>query len=106
MLTVKNQLPIQLGTLKYGVKHSFEVTLVNSAETKININKVYVGCTACTTAEINKKTLDPKEEVILNIHFTPGSTGNQNKQVSVAYSSDDNKVYPDLSIKFKATVNE
>ena len=101
-----NQHPIHLGdNLVFGKKYTFNVPLKNVSDKVINVNKVYVGCTACTTASVKEKTVKPNESVDLEINFTPGSTGVQNKQVSVVYSTEDFKTFPDLQIKFKGVVN-
>lgn len=106
MLELIGDNPVILGSLKYGVKYTFQVELKNTTNELIHINKLYVGCHACTTVDTPKPLVYPNDTTTINIHFTPGSTGVQSKQVSVAYSSDTNKVFPDLHIKFKAFVNE
>ena len=101
-----NQTEVNLGELKYGQTHKFSYKIKNTSDKKIIINRLYAGCTSCTKASMVKGYLEPGEEGEVNIEFTPGSTGPQNKSVSIAYSSIDDKVraYPDMLLKFKATV--
>jgi len=98
MLVAKNQ-EINLGNLKYGVPHKFSFILTNEGSTDILINSVQVGCSSCTTASLTSSKIKPKEETKVNVVFTPGSTGINNKSISVLY----NKSV--LKLKFKAVVN-
>lgn len=104
MLEVNQQL-VDLGTLKFGQTYSFNYTIVNKYPTKIKINKVFAGCSACTKVSIDRDEIMPDEEIDIKVSFTPGSTGVQKKYVNLAYSDFDNTVYPDLQLKFTGNVN-
>ncbi len=99
MITV-NQQKIELGTLKFGVSHSFDYSLSNLTSEVITINKLTLGCNSCTKASVSKSTINPGETIQLNVTFTPGSTGNQLKAIDVKY--DTNK---HLDLKFTAKVD-
>lgn len=103
-----NQTEINLGDLKYGQTHKFSYKIKNTSDKVIIINRLYAGCSSCTKASMAKGSMEPGEESEVHIEFTPGSTGPQNKSVSIAYSSIDDRVraYPDMLLKFKATVNK
>jgi hypothetical protein len=104
-MLVANQPEMQLGTLQFGAPHSFKYVLTNNSDTaNINIVKLVVGCGSCTTAKMDKNTLAPHESADVDVVFTPGSTGLQNKNISIAYNMSGN-VMPALILKFKATVN-
>jgi hypothetical protein len=100
-----NQPELQLGTLQYGVAYPFEYTIKNTSDSAdINIVKLVVGCGSCTKAEMQVNKLKPGEQAKINVVFTPGSTGLQNKNISVAYNMHGNAM-PALILKFRATVN-
>lgn len=100
-----NQPEMQLGTLQYGVPYPFQYTVKNTSDSaEINIVKLVVGCGSCTKASMQMSKLKPGEEAKIDVIFTPGSTGLQNKNISVAYNMLGNAM-PALILKFRATVN-
>jgi hypothetical protein len=96
-----NQHLISLGDLKYGQPYSFKYSIKNTSQNPVTINRVMVGCGSCTTANIQKSLISPGEESDLDVVFTPGSTGLQQKGITIQY--DDNN---SITLKFTATVNE
>ena len=98
LIATKNDL--SLGELKFGKPHNFTYTIENQSDSDVTISKLQIGCTACTSATIDKYSLKPKEKAVVSVIFTPGSTGIQSKRITVKSSS------KDLELKFKATVNE
>lgn len=99
MLVAKNQ-EIDLGNLRFGVPHKFDFELINKSVKEINITKIILGCHACTQAELLKNKIGPNEETTIKVIFTPGSTGVNNKSISVIYGT------TVLKLKFKAIVNK
>lgn len=95
-----NQQEINLGELKFGVPHSFKYVLTNVSDHSVHIDRIVLGCMACTTARASKTIIEPKETAEINAVFTPGSTGIANKTLSVIIDGTEHK------LKFKATVHE
>lgn len=96
-----NQHVISLGDLKYGQPYSFKYSLKNTSENPVTVNKVMVGCGSCTNANLQKSVISPGEEADLNVIFTPGSTGLQQKAITIQYDD-----IQSIMLKFTATVNE
>ncbi len=99
MLSAKEQ-EINLGKLRLGVAKSFKFELINVGSSNIIINRLELGCFACTTASIEKSALVPREKVFVDVIFTPGSTGINSKSVTVVYDN-----VKELKLKFKASVD-
>lgn len=99
MLTAKEQ-EIDLGTLPFGKPKVFSYELTNKGNETVRITKISVGCHACTKAEMPKPIVEPGETVLLNVTFTPGSTGVNRKAVSLQYGK------TVLKLKFKSIVNK
>ena len=99
MLVAKKQ-EIDLGTLPFGKPHSFNFEVTNTGKEDITITKVVLGCSACTQADIENHFLKPKDSTNVKVIFTPGSTGINNKSISLGYGS------TVLKLKFKAIVNK
>lgn len=91
-----------LGTLKFGKPHNFTYTLTNLGGNTANIVKLSMGCSSCTTAGINTNKVEPGQTATVSATFTPGSTGLNAKNISVAYNI--NGVPLNLVLKFKANV--
>lgn len=100
MLTVDKQ-EIDLGNLKYGKGYNFKYNLYNNSSNIININKIVKGCGSCTKAFIDKNIIKPNESAVINVEFTPGSTGINRKTIQVLYNSSDN-----LILSFKSYVEK
>lgn len=100
MLEAKIQ-QIDLGNLKYGVPHEFTFDLKNTGKSDVVVERLVLGCNACTTARMLAKVIKPGDEAKVEVTFTPGSTGNNNKSVSVVYNKD-----TVLKLKFKALVEK
>lgn len=101
MLTT-NQPEIDLGTLKFGKAYNFVYKLTNISSTNANIDRLVIGCQACTTATIDKKIIPPGTSAEISATFTPGSTGINVKNLSVLYNVNNNPLT--LMLKFKANV--
>lgn len=99
MLTTKEPSK-DLGKLKFGRATTFVFLITNSGPTPIKIDKLVVGCGSCTKAQITKTNIEPNEEVPINVTFTPGSTGQQTKHITVRY--DETEV---LKLSFTAEVH-
>lgn len=91
-----------LGTLKFGSPYIFTYNLTNASDKPANIVKLSVGCSSCTTVRIDKQTINPGERGVLTATFTPGSTGINLKNISLAYNI--NGIPMNLVLKFKANV--
>lgn len=100
MLKVKNQ-EIDLGNLRFGNPHNFFFEVSNDSKDTIYITKIILGCNACTRASMEKSSVAPGETVKLNVTFTPGSTGINNKSITIVYSGTSQ-----IKLKFKAFVNK
>ena len=100
MLVAKNQ-EINLGTLRLGVAHHFQYELENKSAKDIYVDKIILGCHACTSASIRSNKIAPNETGTIEVTFTPGSTGNNSKSISIVYGGTNV-----LKLKFKALVNK
>lgn len=99
MLTAKEQ-EIDLGTLPFGKPKVFSYELTNKGTEQVHVTKISVGCHACTKAEMPNPVVKPGETALLNVIFTPGSTGINKKAVSLQYGK------TVLKLKFKSIVNK
>lgn len=94
------------GEIQYGdiVEHTFKIK--NSGEEVLEINRLSTSC-ACTNAEIEKETLNPKEEVNLLVTYNTGlmtgahAKGNQER---IIYIKSNDPVNPQIEITIKAYV--
>lgn len=77
-----------LGSIKFGKPHKFLWKIKNDSPNQVEINKLLVGCSSCTTAQMSKTILDPEEESTILVTFTPGKPGNHKKHISVKYDND------------------
>lgn len=91
-----------LGNLKFGKPHNFNYIITNSGDTIITVTKLLLGCQSCTTASISKQVIGVGQSSSIDVTFTPGSTGIQNKSLIVQYT--DSFTQDQLSLKFKAIV--
>lgn len=98
-----NQQDVNLGNLKFGVPRNFKYILTNDYDTNLKINGLTLGCQSCTKAKVSKTELKPGESTEVDVIFTPGSTGINEKRVIVEYMTD--RVKPGLTLTFKAIVN-
>lgn len=78
----------QLGSIKYGKAKRFTIPVRNEGPRSIQIDKLVVGCGSCTKATLLKNTIDTEEEVLMNVVFTPGTTGQQTKTITIRYDND------------------
>ncbi len=94
------------GEIEYGqiAEHTFRVK--NSGDEILEIKKVSTSC-ACTTAKIEKETLNPGEEVNLFVRYDTGlMTGSHAKgeQERIIYIKTNDSVNPQIEITIKAYV--
>jgi hypothetical protein len=97
MLTT-NQQQINLGRVRNGEPRKMKFALINSGENPVKIESLMVGCGKCTVASMDQQTVSPGETASLNVTFTPDSTGNQVKNVTVKFTGGA------LTVKFSAEV--
>ncbi len=98
MLQVNESLK-DLGKIKFGEPCEFKYILTNSSSEILTINKLVKSCNSCTEASINKRILSPGESVDLNVVFTPGITGRNEKSIQILYNTEGN-----LNVKFKSLI--
>lgn len=101
MLSV-NQQTIHLGNIKNGIPVHFKFIVSNKEDNIININSLHLGCGSCTQASIDKSELKQGESATIQVTFTPGSTGINNKSVTVDYNNGSSK--HSLRLQFTAQV--
>jgi hypothetical protein len=90
-----------LGNIQYGQEYHFGFTVENVSTERVKITKLVVSCGSCTRASIVGDTLNPGQKGDINVIFTPGSTGIQNKFVDVYYESGGTPM-PALRLTFNA----
>lgn len=74
-----------MGTIKFGLKHSFKLLVRNDSQKDMTLNRLTVGCTSCTKAATSKRHLSPSEIAVIDVEFTPGVLGPQKKSVTLSY---------------------
>lgn len=74
---------IDLGKIKFGKPHSFNMTFRNDSNKDVTVTKLVVGCSSCTKAQIRNTILHPSDIGVIETVFTPGTLGKQKKNVSV-----------------------
>ena len=94
---------INLGNLKFGVPKKFEVEITNDSSTMLTVTKLQPSCSACTSARMKQSILSPGQVGIVELTFTPGSTGINKKQVVIHYTENGHSASG--VIKFTAQVN-
>ncbi len=99
-----NNSEIRLGPLKYGNTYKFSYVITNTYNSEVEL-KLIMGCKSCTSATIKKNPLPKGEETQIEVQFTPGSTGEQLKTITVVIMTGTVR-RPDLVLKFKGMVNE
>lgn len=103
MLTSIN--PIKnLGTLEFGKTHKFTFPIKNESNKTLEIKKIVVGCTSCTNASLPYPILKSGESRNVDVEFTPGSTGLQNKSLSLFYFFEGEDKEENITLKFTASV--
>jgi len=85
MLTTTES-PIDLGLIKFGKPKSFSFQVRNCGNFPIQITKLWVGCSSCTTAVVRKAMLAEGECTTVDVVFTPGTLGAQRKYVQVQWN--------------------
>jgi len=93
---------ISLGKLRYGKTYSFIYTLRNNTQSVVKIKSIVVGCTSCTSATTNKSTVNPEESTHIEVFFTPGSIGIQNKKINIFFEDESNP----LQLTFTGVVSD
>ena len=93
---------IDLGTLQQNKKHNFVALVRNDKNFPITVTRIKVGCSSCTEATIRKFTIQPKEDVLMDVKYTPFTVGPHDKYIKVYYT--ENNVPLEYTFTFKATV--
>ena len=94
------------GEIEYGqiVKYVFKVK--NIGQEILEIKKIATSC-GCTTAEIEKKSIEPGEEVNLNAEYNTGMMSGSHakgKQERIIYIKTNDPVSPQTEVVIKALV--
>jgi hypothetical protein len=92
---------LDLGKIKYGKVYDFTYLIVNKGENPVYIKEIVESCKSCTSARISSKVVNPNENVVLHVAYTPGSTGRQLRSINIIHSNDDV-----LKVDFKGFVDE
>lgn len=88
---------INLGSIPFGKPKEFSFTVKNEGKVPVQITKLWVGCSSCTKATAKKAMLADGECTTIDVIFTPGTVGTQNKNVQVQWNG--NKV---IKLEFTA----
>jgi hypothetical protein len=96
-MLVANEPIKNLGKVKFGKPHAFTFCVQNIGNGIIEITKIQVGCGSCTTAHVKNTHLRSGESTDINVVFTPGSTGEQKKFITVKWNN-----INDLKLSFTA----
>lgn len=73
---------LNLGTIQLASSNKSTVTI--TAELfEITVNSVIAGCGSCTTAAVDKKTVQPAGVITLEIDFRPTTKGINRKRVTL-----------------------
>lgn len=102
MLTT--QPTVELGKLKLGIPHSFTYTLKNDYKEPVTITALVKGCGSCTEASVNKQIIGVGDSTDINVIFTPGSTGLNNKIINVQYTIGHDNAKNHITLNFKSIV--
>lgn len=102
-MLVADQQMKSLGKLVYGKPFDFTYTLTNDSTEVIVIQGLTVGCGSCTKAFTSQTSIAPLGNTIINVTFTPGSTGKQSKNINVSYRQG-KKQREILELRFTAEV--
>ena len=78
----------ELEKIKKGSPYSFQFILKNDGQSSVLIDRISVGCGSCTKASTSKVNVNPGETSSIDVVFTPGSTGTQQKFVNVQWNGD------------------
>lgn len=100
-MLITTQSPIDLGQVKFGKPVNFSFDVKNTGNRPLQITKLWVGCSACTKATAKKIMIVDGGCTTIDVVFTPGSLGPQNKTVQVQW--DGNQV---LKLEFTAVAYE
>lgn len=84
MLSV-NQQTIPLGKVIMHKPYTFQYILKNEGSEQVKIETLSVGCGKCTKASTPNPLVDKNQTAVINVVFTPDSTGIQKKAVNVHY---------------------
>jgi hypothetical protein len=104
MIKAKNN-DINLGDLKFGKPYNFDFVITNTGTEAYMISNISVGCSACTTATLEKQTITVGESIKVHVEFVPGSRGINRKTITLTYEDISGKT-DTLSLIFRATVND
>lgn len=102
MLTVNNT-HIDLNKLTLGKTYGFSYILENTSTSPILIKKIVRGCGSCTEAECKSPNVEPGKKTLIDVKFTPGSTGINKKTLQVIYTGEDG-VEQNLNLTFGGSV--
>lgn len=91
------------GIVKEGDVLKHEFSFKNDSDKKLNINNVSTSC-GCTVSKINKKTLAPAEEALIEVSFD--SKGYEGEVQQFVYVETDNINNPISKFTIKAEVRK
>ncbi len=94
------------GEIEYGKIAKYTFKLKNSGNEVLEITKVATSC-ACTSAEVEKKTINPDEEINLFVEYNTGlMSGSHAKgeQERIIYVKSNDPINPQIEVIIKAYV--
>lgn len=77
---------LDLGRIPFGKPTHFQFDVKNTGKVPLQITKLWVGCSSCTTASCRKAKLADGECTTIDVTFTPGTKGPQKKNVQVQWN--------------------
>lgn len=95
-----------LGHVKLGEVFTFSTEILNDSTSPVKVSEIRPGCGSCTTANIDKSSLNTDEKLLLTCAFTPNSTGYQVKTVKLSYKLGDTNEQRDCIFTFSANVHQ
>jgi hypothetical protein len=95
-----------IGSMKIGETRRFEVLLTNESQNPVIISEIRAGCGSCTSASLDKHSLEKDQFGRLTIQFTPNSTGSYPKTVKITYGESNEALAKTMIVTFNVTVTQ
>ncbi len=93
-----------LGVLKAGVVHRFDITLINDSDKEILFD-TSVSC-GCTKPKFKTNKVGPKSMIVGVCEFKPGNIkGNTTKSITFRYTDSQRQVGVNYPYNFSAIIN-